>query len=200
MKKNNTLALFDFDGTITRKDTFLAFIRFTHGSLRYWLGMWVLSPLLVLYALKVIPNNRAKVFVFRYFFGGWKYERFKKAGEDFCAAALPALLRKSAIEKIQFHQQHQHRLIVVTASAGEWVHPWCQTMGMEIISTKLEVVDEKITGRLAGTNCYGPEKVNRIQQVLQLQDYPVIYAYGDSNGDKEMLAIAQHSHYKPFID
>jgi phosphatidylglycerophosphatase C len=194
------LALFDFDGTITKKDTFLAFIKFTHGKAAFWLGMWLMSPALILYKLKIVPNSKAKMFVVKYFYGGWEYDRFKKAGEDFCEKIVPNLIRKSALEKIKFHLEKNHRIILVTASAKEWVQPWAQKMGMELISSELEVVNGKITGKLACPNCYGPEKVNRINTLLLLNEYSDIYAYGDSNGDREMLKIAHQPHYKHFKD
>jgi HAD superfamily hydrolase (TIGR01490 family) len=198
--ENNSLALFDFDGTITRKDSWLEFIKFTHGKPRYYLGLWVLSPMLVLYLTRLIKNDQAKIFMFRYFYGGWKYERFKKAGEDFCDQILPGMLRTSAIEKIKQHQAQGHRVILITASAREWVQPWCNKMKMEIISTEVEIINQTLSGKLATENCYGQEKVNRLKALLNPGDYSTIYAYGDSSGDKEMLALAQHPHYKPFAD
>jgi HAD superfamily hydrolase (TIGR01490 family) len=200
MVKNNTLALFDFDGTITRKDTFIELIKFTHGPFRFWFSMWLLSPILFLYICKLIRNDKAKMILFRFFYGGWKYERFSKSGEDFCENKLPGLLRASALEKLSYHQKNGDRIIVVTASGKEWVEPWCKKMGIEILSTEPEVIDHIITGKFATPNCYGPEKVRRIQSLLSLPAYDTIYAYGDSGGDKEMLSIAQNSHYKSFSD
>lgn len=200
MTKNNTLALFDFDGTITRKDTFIEFIKFTHTTGQFWLGMFLYSPVLVAYKLKWIPNYKAKMQVFNHFFGNWEYEKFKRLGDDFCKNELPSILKQSALDKIKYHQQENHRIILVTASPKEWVLPWCKEMGIELISTEIEVVDQKITGKLATLNCYGPEKANRIKSHLNIEEFSNIYAYGDSEGDKEMLALAQHPHYKYFKD
>jgi phosphatidylglycerophosphatase C len=198
--ENNSLALFDFDGTITRKDSWLEFIKFTHGKGRYYLGLWILSPMLVLYLTKLIKNEQAKIFMFRYFYGGWKYEKFKKAGEDFCEKIIPGMLRTTAIEKIKQHQQQGHRVILITASAREWVAPWCKKMNMEIISTEVEIIAQTVSGKLATPNCYGQEKVNRLKALLNPAHYNTIYAYGDSSGDTEMLALAQHPHYKYFTN
>lgn len=198
--ENKTLALFDFDGTITRKDTFIEFIKFTHTSLQFWFGMWLYSPVLIMYKLKIIPNDKAKMQVFNYFFGKWTYEKFTEQGNQFCKIKLPSLLRRSAVEKIKWHQQENHRIIVVTASPKEWVQSWAHDMKLELISTEIETDGNKITGRLASANCYGPEKVNRIKSLLNIEDYSTIYAYGDSDGDKEMLALSQHPHFKYFND
>lgn len=200
MATNNTLAIFDFDGTITRKDTFLEFIKFSCGKTKFWFGMWLMSPVLVFHLLKLIRNDKAKTIVFEYFFGDWIYDHFKIAGEDFCKSKVNALIRPGALEKIQWHQQQGHKIIVVTASIKEWVEPWCKSMSIEILATEAEVKQGKITGKLASPNCYGQEKVNRLNQHLSLSDYNEIYAYGDSAGDKQLLLLAQKPNYKPFRD
>ena len=110
------------------------------------------------------------------------------------------MIKKSALEKIKFHQENNHRVILVTASGKEWVAPWCEKIGMEIICTEVEVKNNRLTGKLATVNCYGQEKVNRIKAILTLEDYSSIYAYGDSKGDKEMLALSHNPHYKLFND
>jgi phosphoserine phosphatase len=59
-------------------------------------------------------------------------------------------------------------------------------------------VDGKITGNLMGNNCNGGEKVIRIKQLYDTQQYDEIYCFGDTGGDKPMLALATQSFYKPF--
>ncbi|HEY0608667.1 MAG TPA: haloacid dehalogenase-like hydrolase, partial [Chitinophaga sp.] len=76
--------------------------------------------------------------------------------------------------------------------------PWCASMGITCIATQLEVKDERLTGNILGLNCNGEEKVCRIRAQYNLEQYENIYAYGDSNGDKAMLAIAGTAIYKPF--
>ena len=44
-------------------------------------------------------------------------------------------------------------------------------------------------------NCYGQEKVNRFLQVEPDRKSYVLYAYGDSSGDKEMIALADVGTY-----
>jgi phosphoserine phosphatase len=67
-----------------------------------------------------------------------------------------------------------------------------------IIATRLEIVDNRLTGKLASPNCYGPQKVERIRAALDLSRYGRIFAYGDSRGDREMLALADEKHYRFF--
>jgi HAD superfamily phosphoserine phosphatase-like hydrolase len=107
-------------------------------------------------------------------------------------------VRPKALIEIREHQATGAKVIVVSASAENWVQPWCAQHNIECLATKLEVINNKITGRISGFNCYGAEKENRIRSCFELKDYEEIIAYGDSGGDLEMLALAQQQHYKPF--
>jgi len=192
------LALFDFDGTITKDDSFLKFIRFVVGDFRFFIGFLLLLPILILYKLKIIPNHKAKEIVLRYFFKGYKEDEFKKVANKYSLNHIKTILRSSAMEKINWHKENGHKVVVVSASIDCWLRPWCEENDLELLATKLEIKDVKITGKLLSKNCYGIEKVNRIKESYDLEKYDYIYAYGDSSGDKEMLALANEKYYKFF--
>ncbi|MFN3403250.1 MAG: HAD family hydrolase [Cytophagaceae bacterium] len=192
------LAVFDFDGTITRKDTFIEFIKFSKGRLSFFTGFVLLSPILILYRLKIIPNYRAKEIVLQYFFKGISKEKFIDLGKSFCSKKLPALIREKALEKISFHHKNNHKLIIISASPCEWIKPWAEPLGFTVIGTELEVIDGKLTGKICGKNCFGPEKVKRLKDNIKVSDYSLIYGYGDSSGDKELLAFVHQGFFKPF--
>lgn len=192
------LALFDFDGTITNKDSFLEFIKFTHGSFKFWVGMWLLSPVLFLYFIKIIPNHKAKAIVLGYFFKGWTEVWLTQYGRKFADRVLPKMLRPKAIEKLNWHKEQGHHVYLISASAEPWLEGWCSQQDIELISTKLNYEQGIFKGKLGSANCYGQEKVNRIKQEINLEAYSTVYAYGDSRGDKEMLAIADKAYFKPF--
>ena len=80
---------------------------------------------------------------------------------------------------------------MVSASVEEWVAPWCLNLGVDkVLTTKVEVKEGRLTGRLLSKNCYGQEKVNRLLEVEPERNSYILHAYGDSRGDKEMLAFA----------
>lgn len=196
MKKK--LALFDFDGTITTKDTFLEFIRFYYGTNKFLWGFLLASPWLVLFKLKIIPNYKAKEKVLDWFFKGLSIQEFDAMSDRFCREVVPRLIRPKALAEIQKHMAEGTTVVVISASAENWVRPWCVANGLNCLATQLVVVDGKITGRINGFNCYGPEKEKRIRACYQLEYFDEIFAYGDSRGDKEMLALAKQQHYRPF--
>lgn len=194
----STIAFFDFDGTIARKDTLFEIIRYQKGAPALYAGMLLLFPLLVLFKLKIISNQRMKEIVLRLYFNGTSLAQFQQLCNDFCRHRLPTLLRPKAIEKIKWHLAEGHTVFIVTASAENWVAPWSETLGVRCLGTKLEVKNGNVTGLLDGKNCNADEKVCRIEAAVNLADYNEIYAYGDTGGDKEMLAIAQHKGFRAF--
>ena len=194
------IVFFDFDGTITTDDSLLKFIRFVVGDRRFLLGLVVLSPMLVLYKLKLIPNYKAKQYMLSWFFKGMSKDAFLKVANEYSLVHIDKILRPKAIEKINWHKNQGHKVVVVSASIECWLRPWCEKNGLECIGTKLEIKDDIVTGKLLSKNCYGVEKVNRIKEIYNLKDFEYIYSYGDSSGDKQMLELAHEKFYKPFRD
>ncbi|MEC5144666.1 HAD family hydrolase [Chitinophaga sp. 212800010-3] len=193
-----TIAFFDFDGTITKKDTLWEIIRYQRGGASMYAGIVQLLPSFLLFKLRLLPAQQLKETVLGYFFEGMSVADFTAGCERFCREKLPDMLRPQALETIRRHQQNGHHVVVVSASAQDWVAPWCRANNIVCLATRLEVKHRFITGKIDGVNCNGEEKVNRIRQAYRLENFEEIYAYGDSKGDLPMLALAQHAFFKPF--
>ena len=192
------LALFDLDGTLTNKDTFLEFLKYVRGSAHFYFGMLMITPYLVTYKLGLYPNWRAKERALNYFLAGMTHEELRKMGVDFSNQIFPELIRPRALEKLEQHRSAGDDIYIVSASCEEWVAPWAHHKNLEAICTRLEIKAGKITGRIQGKNNYGPEKARRIDEIIDIDKYDEIHVYGDSRGDREMLAIATHPHYREF--
>lgn len=192
------IAFFDFDGTITKKDTLLEFVKFTHGPLRFFLGFLVNSPWLIAYKLGIISNQKAKEKVLNYFFGGMKSGLFNNHCQNFVEQKIPGILRPDAISEINKLVAEGVEVVIVSASPENWVQLWAANIKADCLSTRLKTEDEKISGYILGKNCHGDEKVRRIKEKYNLAYYKRIYAYGDSSGDKPMLELAEIKFYKPF--
>jgi HAD superfamily hydrolase (TIGR01490 family) len=194
----STLVLFDFDGTITTKDTLIEFVLFYRGRKQYLFGMFLLAPILALFVAKLIPNWKAKQHFLSHHFKGEKISTFNSRCLEFTRKILPGLIRPQALKAIEDYRKQNVTVAVVSASAENWVKPWCDANGLICLATKLEVKDGAITGQLSGRNCYGDEKVCRIKEHFNIADYQEVIAYGDSSGDKEMFELAHKTFYKPF--
>ena len=194
------LALFDFDGTISRRDSFLLFIRKNVGQLRFWSGMALLGPRIGLFLLGRYPNQALKEDVLTRFLRGWDLERLRAAAELFARETVPGILRPLALERLEWHQGRGDRIIVVTATPEPILAPWCAARGLEILGTELETENGRLTGRIRGENCRGMAKVERIRRHCDPSRYAEIFAYGDTRGDHPMLAMADHPFYRPFTE
>lgn len=195
---SDTLALFDFDGTLTTRDSFICFLQFTHGAVFFYLAFFCLLPVLIAYKLKILRNDIAKEYVLKFFYRGWKKERLEAAGKVWVEQKLSSILIEKGIQRLEDHRQNGDEVWLVTASCRPWIEPWCLRMNLNFICTEMEYRDDKVTGCLLHGNNFGAEKEKRIRERLDLRQFKSIYAYGDSNGDTEMLKLSTHPHYKPF--
>jgi phosphatidylglycerophosphatase C len=195
---SQTIAFFDFDGTITTKDTLLEFIKYSRGTFNFYTGFALNSPWLIAMKLKLISNQTAKERILSWFFRGADANAFQQQCDGFATKILPVLLRPKALREIESLRQANAIVVIVSASPENWIRHWAGSNGLNLIATRLQLRENKLTGKILDRNCYGNEKVTRIQAEYQLPDYTTIHAYGDSSGDKPMLQLANKAFYKPF--
>ena len=190
------LALFDFDGTITFRDSFAGFIKYAVGRTRFYLGVACLMPVIVGFLLGLIRAWRAKELMSIFFFRGRDVREFEDLAMRYSREELPKIVREVALKQIEWHRQRGDTIVVVSASIDSWLQGWCKAQRVDIIATKLEVKEGRISGRFLTKNCNGPEKVRRIEERYRLSDFDYVFAYGDNPGDKPMLAIANERYYR----
>ncbi|MCX2745856.1 HAD family hydrolase [Mangrovivirga sp. M17] len=198
MEKNNRLALFDFDGTITTGDTFIPFIKYTKGKFEFLKGAILLSPYIILYSISAYPNWKLKEKFIRKYFKGMEISELEEYGQNFANEVLPGMIRPKAIEEINELNSLGYQLFIVTASHKSWILPWAENFDFQIISTEWEVEKGLITGKIKGLNCYGEEKKSRINKELDLNNFEHIVGYGDTDGDIPMLSLCKKTKFKPF--
>ena len=191
---------FDFDGTLTTKDTLLEFIRFAKGSGQMFRGFLHFSPLLILMKLHLFPNWKAKQKIFSYFFKGMKIDDFNALCTRF-AERNKHLLRPAGIEKVKQAIAEEHTtILIISASIDNWVRPFFDEIDkkIQVLGTQIETKEGRLTGQFTTKNCYGEEKVNRLTALYPHREAYYLIAFGDSRGDKELLAFADKGFYKPF--
>ena len=195
---NKEIAFFDFDGTITSRDTMLVFLHFHAGPIRYALNMLLLTPVFAALKCGLLSNQTAKEIMLKLFLGGVKESELAQSCQTFSETKLPLIIREQAYRCIQNHQENGVDVVVVSAAPEYWVRNWCNQNGISLLATRLEVAEGYITGKIRGLNCHGEEKVRRIRESYDLGHYTQIYAYGDTSSDKPMLSLANKPFYKPF--
>jgi HAD superfamily hydrolase (TIGR01490 family) len=190
------LALFDFDGTMTSKDSLIDFIIYSFGVKSFLMGCISISPTISGSIFGITSRSRAKEKLLSYYLKDLDFELFKKMSSKYSRQRLPAILKQHALRKLYWHKSQGHKVAIVSASIEHWLHEWCKRNGIDLIATKLETENDKLTGKFFPRNCKGIEKVRRIKETYNLTEFSYIYAYGDSPGDKEMLEIADERYYK----
>jgi HAD superfamily hydrolase (TIGR01490 family) len=197
--KKTIIAVFDFDHTLTTKDSLFVFLESAVGRSKMVLGFLLLSPMLICYKLGFISNGDAKQKLISYFIKGWSKEKINLVSQKCANTQLKKILRSQAFERFQWHKKQGHKLVLISASLESYLVPFARSMKFDhVCGTKLEIKTGIVTGKFLGKNCYGQEKVQRLQELLgDFSDY-IIYAYGDSKGDLPLLSIVDYPYYKKF--
>ena len=196
MKK--TIALFDFDGTITFLDSTQSFYRYLYKSrLSFFVNHYIFCLwYLVLYRINIksylkLKDKRLDIHTSKY-----NEAEFFNLTEDFYKKFFISLLNPKAIERIRWHKNHGHDIWVISASYDFLLQKWTDQNSISLITNKTTMINSKRV--MLGKDVNYEVKLEYLRQQVNLEEYSEIYAYGDSDGDKAMLSIANFKFYKPF--
>jgi phosphatidylglycerophosphatase C len=191
--------VFDFDGTIIRGDSTTAFCRAEVPAARLVAAVLGTAPRIAVAPLSLAARARLKESLLTALFGGREAGHFRTRATEWALEHLPGMVRPDALDRLRWHQRQGHRVVLASGSLELLLEPWASVVGVpDVLATRLEVREGRLTGRLHGPNCYGPEKVARLRQLVGGLDGLEVYAYGDSRGDRELLAAARHPAYRAF--
>jgi phosphatidylglycerophosphatase C len=182
-----TVAAFDFDGTLTRRDTMLPFLAGLAGAARLSRALASAVPL-------VTDRDAAKARVVERLLAGREHATVLDAGTSYGERLATGSVTKAMRERLAWHQDAGHEVVIVSASLDVYVGAAARSLAVEhVLCTTLAVdADGHCTGALEGGNCRGAEKAARLRTHLGADDVE-LWAYGNSGGDREMLALAQHA-------
>jgi HAD superfamily hydrolase (TIGR01490 family) len=193
--ERRAVAAFDFDGTITRRDCLGPFLASVVGTGRLRRALAWRAPVLAAALVGLGDRDREKERLLRSLLRGRSVREVEAAGAAFAAdLARTRPFRDEALEQIAWHRARGHDVVVVSASLDVYLEPLAPELGIDhVICTRLARAGDRLTGLLDGPNVRGPEKAGRLR--AWLGDAPAeIWAYGDSAGDRELLALADHAH------
>lgn len=190
-----TVAAFDVDGTLTTRDCVVPFMRSVTGARRIVPRLGV-RPDRLLPVLAGRDRDRLKALAAAAAFRGKRYDDLNTAGASFAQMVHDRWLRSDTLATLQRHREDGDRTVLVSASFEVYLRPLAALLGVdEVLATRLDVRDGIMTGGLDGPNCRGPEKVVRLHSWLGDRSAVRLVAYGDSAGDREMLADADEAHW-----
>lgn len=202
MTQEKIVAAFDFDGTLTYGDTLLPFLSFVRGPAQTCGSLIRAAPALLACLFSVNYRQQAKEAILKKTIAGMGIEEARQYGEKFALGPLLVKIRPEAMQKLHWHKQEGHRCLLISANLDVYLEPWASNAGFhDLICSKVEADKKgKLTGKLIGLNCWGPEKTRRLLQLLGPKENYVLYAYGDSKGDRPMLDLADYPFYRRFED
>ena len=192
------VAAFDLDGTLTEGGSVFHWLRYLAGSTpTYWAALHLVVPLTVGAIRSGAAADSAKERLFRRLLEGRDLDRVQAASREFIVEHLAHKSRPHTMERLAWHVEQGHEVVIVSASPQIYVDVVAQLLGAQgALGTRLAVDPlEKLTGGYLGKNCRGSEKLRRLNDWIAQRGYgdsPTIYAYGNSRGDRRMLAAATH--------
>jgi len=192
------MAAFDFDGTLTWCDSFPLFLLYAAGLTGFLRRVPQLLRLWFSYRRKRRSYDDVKQAVIQLFFTGDSVNRLQNKATAFARTVLPRLLRPAVMDCLRAHQRAGRLCVIVSASLEIYLQPWADQYAASaaVLGSRLEAMGDRLTGRLDGLNCAGPEKFRRLEAFGRAHQARVSYAYGNSSHDVAMLKMADHAFYK----
>lgn len=186
-----TVAAFDFDGTLTHHDTLVPFLMRVRGRAPVARAIATASPVLLRTAAGRESRQRAKEALLIRTLRGWWLDELRPIAADFAREVVEKHLRPDRLARLRWHQSQGHEVVLVSASPELYVGAVGELLGCAAtLASRLEVDRRgRLTGRLFGANVRGPEKERLLREWLGATPTH-LWAYGDSDGDTEMLAMA----------
>lgn len=188
---------FDFDGTLTDKDTMFMFL--SHCDKNRFAWQFVLhTPLFLLLKLKLAKAEKIKRHFISKVLKGQTKDFLDDKAQSFFSENYPAIIRGNALEFINNMDRTLTESYIVTASLDIWVQPFADHFKMNLLATEALYKDGIFTGKFKGPNCNNEEKVVRIKAALKDKKYDKSIAFGDTSGDNAMLKFVNEGHFKFF--
>lgn len=197
---SSSIAIFDFDHTMTDRDSLLPFLFYVKGFWKTLYHLAALTPTFARFLVGNLSRQKTKEKILTRFIGGRLFTEVNALGQSYSDHQLDSYLKPEALQRLAWHQSQGHRCLLVSASLEFYLKHWAKRHGFEnVIASILELTPTGcVTGKLVGLNCWGPEKERRLVAYLGSTENVQLYVYGDSRGDQEILALADYPFYRTF--
>jgi phosphatidylglycerophosphatase C len=196
MKKS--IALFDFDGTISTIDSVTYFYKFLYKcNLHYFINNYILCSLhILLYRIRLISYLPLKEYRLDVHTSRFNDVELKMLATEFYSKYFSGILNPKALERIQWHKNQGHDVWVISASYDFLLNDWSAENGIKLIANR--TVKKKYKRYIDGKDVNFEGKLEYLKLHVNLDVYSEVYAYGDSEGDNALLSVAHFKYYKPF--
>jgi HAD superfamily hydrolase (TIGR01490 family) len=184
------LALFDFDGTITYRDSFSLFVKYSVPKSKLIRGYLILAPFIIGYRFGLVSGTQLRRKIVSIGYKGEALACARRLGQAYAQEIIPGMVREEALKRIQWHLDQGDKVVIVSASLDLYLEPWCKKYGLDLICSRLETKGDRLTGAYDRGDCTADEKKARVLAAYDLKKYDKVYAYGDTEEDRELLQLA----------
>lgn len=198
--RQEVIAAFDFDGTLTYRDNLIPFFIYCRGWIRFLWALVTRLPILMRYLCGYATRGEVKSSFLSQLFGGLPADKVRRWGASFADGLSSDKFRPGALERLEWHREQGHTVVLISANLDLFLEHWAKAHHLDaLICTRAEVDKEgRITGKLIGENCWGVEKRRRLEQFLKAHHDYLLHVYGDSKGDHDILMMAEYPYYNVF--
>ena len=185
-----TLAVYDFDGTMIRGDSIVAYLAFAvrRGCLSPF-GLAAAAGWGLAQRLGAADAAKAKARALR--FRKRMTPEQRRALDEAFAERLFHRVRPAALLRMAADQAAGRYMVLLSASTDHYMEPLNRLLGFDL----LVCTRERDLDRPEG-NCRGAVKADRLKAALSEQgvtaDWADSWAYGDSAGDAAVLELVGH--------
>lgn len=197
-KADLQLSIFDFDGTLTWRDSFVPFLRYAFGNYYFARKLMRTSFSGVHYLYGAMERDKMKARLIHNFLKGADPEWVQQKAQGFCDAYWQSMMRPKGLVAVQQELDQGRTVSLCSASPTLVLEPFARRLGIELVATELEINNGVLTGQIDGRNCRRAEKVHRLEKRFGTLEQAHMRAWGNSSGDTELLAAADEGFYRAF--
>lgn len=190
-QKIKNLALFDFDGTLCKKDSFTGFIFFALKKRHIVKQGIKILPWIQAYFLNIYPANAMRIRLFQSMFSDMNAQELAKIAAEYSKQLIPSL-DQDLHKQLLRHQENGDDVVIVSASIDLYLNEIAKFLEVDLICTHTEVVNNHFTGSYSTLDCSSEQKKIRILEKYNLENYAAVYAYGNTKEDLDMLSLADY--------
>ncbi|HEY0766920.1 MAG TPA: HAD-IB family phosphatase [Steroidobacteraceae bacterium] len=187
------LALFDLDGTITRRDTLLPYVAgFLLRHPARLVRLPRVLPALARFLLRRADRGELKSALLQATLGGCSRAAVQAWTAQFVSRLLRRALLGDALATLARHRRQGDPLALLSASPDLYVPAIGEALGFgEIFCTGVAWDGDRLVGRLTTPNRRGAEKVRCLAALRARHPHLLVTAYGNSAADLEHLRVAE---------
>lgn len=195
------VAAFDFDGTLSRRDTLVPFLARAGGRGRFAQVCTRLGLAGARRSVDLRDRDELKVQLLRELFAGRSEDELRHLGERYARDLLSDQLRPEVLTRLEDHRRAGHEVLFVSASLVYYLEPLARALGVDaVIAVEPATSDGRLTGELTRPNVRAEQKALRLREWLGAPaEGPLeqvrVYGYGNSSGDHALLAMSDHAYW-----